>query len=110
MAISQFRCTNDYNYSAIGEIIYPPTYVNAYVLTGGAAATLVTVPTGARIAMFSSTNNFYANWLTTAATPVADITSGAAPELNPVSRDVTDYTTFSVIAPVTCVLTISYFS
>ena len=110
MELSNFRITEDINYTPQSDIIYPPKFVNAYVLTGGAEATTVTVPTGARVAIFSSTNNFYVNWLTTSATPVADITNGSAPELNPEARDVQGYATFSVIAPVTCVLTISYFS
>ena len=91
-----------------GDVIYPPKYVNAYVLAAGVGRG-VTIPAGARIAVFSSNTNFYVNWLATAAVPLANITDGSAPELNPVARDVSGYTSFSVVSQDACVLTIAYF-
>jgi hypothetical protein len=104
-----FQLSKDANRLAQGNVIFPSKYVNAYVLSAGVAQT-VTIPTGGRVAVFSSSNNFYINWQTTASEPSANITNGAGPELNPVARDVTGYTSFSVVAPVSCILTISYFS
>jgi hypothetical protein len=98
------------NVFAADEFLYPPQYVNAYVMVGGAGATTVTVPTGAKIAIFNSTGNFYANWTAAAAVPTIDITNGAGPEINPVSRDVSGQRTFSLIAPANCIVTIAYFS
>jgi len=83
-------------------------YVNAYIL-GGAAVT-VTVPTGATVAAFSSTTNFFANWKTTATVPGANITNGTSSELNPSSRAVIAGGTFSVIAPAAGVLTIAFYN
>jgi hypothetical protein len=60
--------------------------------------------------MFNSTGNFYVNWLATAAVPTTNITNGAAPELNPVARDLTGFSSFSLAAPDNCVVTIAYFA
>ena len=110
MELSNFRITEDINYTPQSDIIYPPEFVNAYVLAGGAAATTVTIPAGARIALISATGNFYVNWGTvTAAVPTVNITTGDGPELNPGSRDVTEYSSFSMIAPSDCIVTIAYF-
>ena len=70
----------------------------------------VTVPAGARIAVFNSTGNFYANWLAAAAVPTANITDGSGPELNPVARDISGLASFSLIAPANCVVTVAYFA
>lgn len=105
-----YELSRDANRLAHGDVVFPSKYVDAYVLTGGAAATPVTVPTGARVAVFNSTGNFYVNWLVTAAVPTTNITNGAAPELNPVARDLTGYSSFSLVAPADCILTIAYFS
>jgi hypothetical protein len=90
-------------------VIAYPQYVNASVLAAGVAET-ITVPTGAKVAIFNSTGNFYVNWLTTAAVPAADITNGSAPELNPVARDIAGLSSFSIIAPADCVVTVAYFT
>jgi hypothetical protein len=109
-ALIDFRITGDPNYEPQSDIIYPSQYINAYVLAAGVAET-VTKPTGARIAIFNSTGNFYVNWLgATAAVPSVDIITGLAPELNPVARDVSGQTTFSIIAPDACIVTIAYFT
>ena len=42
---------------ANGDVIYPPKYVNAYVLAAGVAQA-VTIPAGARVAIFNSTSQF----------------------------------------------------
>lgn len=56
----------------------------------------ITVPTGARIAVFSANVDFFANSTTTATVP-GDVTDGSASILNPVARSVEGVTTISVI-------------
>lgn len=105
--IIQYQLSKDANFYPHGIVIYPPKYVNAYVLVANTAQT-VTVPTDARVALFSCTRDFYINWQTTAAVPSSNITNGTGPELNPVARDISDYTSFSVISSEDCILTIAY--
>lgn len=107
--IIQYQLSRDANMLPNGDVIYPPKYVNAYVLVAGVAQT-VTIPAGARVAIFTSTGNFYVNWLTTAAVPATNVTNGSASELNPVARDLSGYTSFSMICSVNCVATITYFA
>jgi hypothetical protein len=92
-----------------GDVVYPAKYVDAYVL---AAATpqMVIIPAGARVAMFSATNNFYVNFAGAAAEPTVNITNGSGSELNPLARDIRGYSSFSVVSPSGCILTIAYFS
>lgn len=61
-------------------------------------------------AIFSATGNFYVLWNDTgAAVPTTDLT-GAAPELNPSVRKLTNsITQFSVVAPASCELTIALY-
>ena len=94
-----------------GDLAYalrPATCVLARSLAANTAES-ITVPTGARFALFSATGDFYANYTTTATVPgdtaIADAT---ASELNPAMRWVSGVTTISVIAPATCVVTISF--
>jgi hypothetical protein len=110
MAMNQFIMARDANNMPDGQVLIPPKYVDAYVLVGGAEATAVTKPTGARVAIFSSTGNFYLSWAGTAATPAVSITDGTGPELNPVARDVSGDTAWSIQAPDACVVTIAYFT
>jgi hypothetical protein len=104
----QYQLSRDANNLPNGDIIYPSKYINAYVLAAGSPKT-VNIPTGARVAMFSATNNYYVNFTGAAAEPAGDIINGYASELNPVARDVTGYTTFSVVSPAACILTIAFF-
>ncbi len=84
-----------------------PTYVNANALAANVAESQ-TVPTGARWVMFSSTCNFYANPTTTATVP-GDTTDGTASELNPAAWYGGDVTTISIIAGVTCTVTMAFY-
>lgn len=104
----QYQLSRDANFLAQGDVIYPSKHIDAYVLAAGVAKS-VTIPTGARVAIFNATANFYVNWNAVAAVPAADITNGSGPELNPVARDVTGDTAFSMIAPADCIVTIAYF-
>jgi hypothetical protein len=92
-----------------GYSFLPSDHVNALVLTAGAAKT-ATVPANATLAAFSATSQFYVNFFATAVIPSGDITNGSAPELSPTIRQVESGSTFSVVAPVDCIVTISYYN
>lgn len=85
----------------------PPTYVLARVL-GVATAESMTVPTGARYVLFSSSGDFHVSYTTTATVP-ADTTDGTACELNPELRDITGVTTISVISPAAQLVTAAFY-
>lgn len=104
-----YQLSKDANRLPYGDVIFPAKYVNAYVLAANTAQP-VTIPTGARVAMFSATSNFYVKFQGAAAVPTVNVTNGSAPELNPTARDVTGYTTLSLVAPADSVVTICYFS
>ena len=86
----------------------PSDYVNASSLAAGVAED-TTVPVGAGKVLFSSTGNFYAKPGTGAAAVPGDVTDGTAAELNPSSWVVIAGDVISVIAPVACILTLSYY-
>lgn len=88
--------------------IRPATCVLAKSLAASTAES-ITVPTGARFALFSATADFYANYTTTATVPGdTAISDATASELNPAMRFISGVTTISVIAPVATVLTIAF--
>ena len=85
------------------------TYVDAKVLAAGVAES-VTVPTNAKVVIFSGNADFYVNWTTTAAVPVADIANGSGGELNPGVRVISNnIASFSIISPGTTVVTMSWY-
>ena len=67
------------------------------------------VPDDADIVVFSATADFYANYDAAAAIP-GDTVDGIASELNPVQRDVRGLSTIGLIAPASCVITMSFYS
>ena len=85
-----------------------PNYVNAVSL-GVATAESVTIPSGAKVAVFSSTGNFYANYAGTATVP-GDTTDGTASELNPTVRELETGETISVISPAAAVVTVAFYN
>lgn len=86
----------------------PSDFVNALSL---AASTVenTTVPSGATKVLFSCTGNFYAKLGTNAAAIPTDTSDGSASELNPTAWTVDAGAVISVIAPVACTLTLSYY-
>lgn len=108
-SLIQYQLSGDANNKVHGDVLPPSQYIDAYVMAPGEAQT-ITIPTGARIAIFNSSANFYVNWQAAAAEPTNNITDGSGPELNPMVRDVSDYSSFSMVAPDACVVTIAYFS
>lgn len=86
-----------YTEAARNTVYQPSDKVNAYVLSGTAKS--ITVPSGAQIAVFSGTSNFFVNFQGgTATVPGADITDGTGSELNPTVRSVAGLSTLSVNA------------
>lgn len=96
---------------------FPVTYFitassyNNNISLAANVAKSVSVPTGARFALFRPTADFYARWDGSAATvPAADITDGTSSILNPEGVEVVGLTTFSVISPYACNLQIAFYS
>lgn len=69
-----------------------------YHYNDSTTATTVTVPTGAKFALFSSTGDFFARWSGTAAVPAGDVSDGTGSECNPIVRSVEAGDTFSIVA------------
>jgi hypothetical protein len=92
-----------------GGILPPPDYCDYYALVAGAAQT-INIPSGAVYALFwCDADRFWIRWAgTPASIPAAPITNGSCFDLNPVARQVTGKTSFSVISPANCNLFISY--
>lgn len=86
-----------------------PTYIDARVLAANTAETH-TMPSNTRFVLFSGNCNFYVNPNGTAAVPAADVTDGSGSELNPTAYYFsTPPTSLSLIAPTTCVVTMSVY-
>lgn len=87
-----------------------PRYIDNLNLTAGTAKSL-TVPSGAVFAFFVPVNgvNFAVAYDTTAVFPVADITDGTAPDLNPVGREIMGITTLSVISNTNTEITVLFY-
>jgi hypothetical protein len=75
--------------------IRPADYVLAKALAASTAEGF-TVPANATHVLLACSENFYANWTTTATVP-GDVTDGTASELNPEMRICRGVTTISVI-------------
>lgn len=84
-------------------------YNNARVLAANTAED-ITVPTGAKWAIFSANGDFYARVGGTATVPAADVTDGTASMLNPTLRNVEGVTTISVIASEARVVVVGFFA
>lgn len=86
-----------------------PTYTDARVLAANVAE-VWTAPANARIVLFSSNCDFYANANAAAAVPAADVSDGTASELNPTAWYFsTPVTTIGLIAPTACVVTMAVY-
>ena len=80
----------------------------ALVLSPGFGKT-VTVPSDARVALFSSTGNFWLSAGGAPAVPAMDILDGSAPELNPGGRMVKPGQTLGLVAPAACTVSLSFY-
>lgn len=106
-APNNFRLFQETGGQYSSSIRLAPAYVDARSLAASVAESQ-TVPATSRFVVFSSTCNFYANPTTTATIP-GDVTNGSASELNPAAWYVEGVATISVIAPVACVVTFSFY-
>lgn len=86
----------------------PSDYVNVYSITAGGTAT-VTVPTGATIASFSATGNFFVNFNGTTASGAAK-TDGTGDELNPTTRLIKPLTSFTMYATAATVVSVAFYN
>jgi hypothetical protein len=84
-------------------------HINVQTLAPTVAET-VTIPSGARYVVFSSTADFYARINATATIPVGDVTNGSGSEMNPSIRQLKDVTSLSVISPSACTITMAFYS
>lgn len=90
------------------DIVPIPSHTVVIQLAPGTGRSL-TVPAGAKMALFSATGNF---WLKAGAVPllpVADILDGSAPELNPAGRKVEGVTSLGLVAPAACAVSIGFY-
>lgn len=89
-------------------VITAPGHVMAVTLAAGVAKQ-VTVPAGAKAALFSGSDLFWARVGGAAAVPNGDILDGSAPELMPAARQVSPGQTIGLAAPAACVVSISFY-
>lgn len=101
--------TSDPVLDGYGILAVPLSDNSNVLILAPLVAKSITVPTGATIAVFSSTSTFWANTATTASVPDSDVTDGSASELNPEVREVTAGDTISVIAPVDSIVNITFY-
>lgn len=93
---------------------FPSNYVLSRSLAAGVAESFDvsaarTNDIGIKCVVFSCSSNFYANPAAVATVP-GDVTDGSASELNPSAWHITpEMTTISVISPVACVITASFY-
>jgi hypothetical protein len=97
-------------HSSSTQAIRQSDYIDVAFLAAGTAE-YQTVPTDARIVLFSATSNFYLNARhnTAAVIPTGDITNGSGVEYNPIARLVTPAEKFSLIASTACIVTMAYY-
>jgi len=106
-ALDSFRFYR--NYTGDQTFAVPQGYVNSYLLTATTAKT-ITIPTGARYAVFASTSDIWVRIGTgTATIPVGDTNNGTGSELNPVCRWVDGETQMSVVSAYAAKLSITYY-
>lgn len=83
------------------------TDINGRALLANVAES-ITVPSGARFALFNATADFYAKYTGTAAV-ISDITNGTGSELNPTVRTLVATDTISVISAEVCKVTVCFY-
>lgn len=91
-------------------IMRTPDYVDVRVLTAGVAVQH-TIPTDARVVVFSADGDFYAAYGTnpTATVPTIDVTDGTASEMNPTARFLKGQAKISLISADAAIITLSFF-
>lgn len=110
MVLSQtvFNVPPEFGQRYSSNVRAAPTYVDARVLAANTSETH-TVPAGIKWVLFSPSCDFYAKLGASAAVPAADVTDGSSAELNPAGWYIEGVTQFTLIAPSTCVVTLSFY-
>lgn len=107
MALKSFRFYRNYQGDQTSAV--PQGHINNYVLTAEVAKA-VSIPSGARYAMFVSTADL---WVLigagTAAIPSVDVVDGSGSELNPICRWIESETVMSIISPAAAKVSITYY-
>lgn len=85
----------------------PSDYVNVYSFSA-AEVKAISIPSGYKVAGFSSTGNFFVNFNGHIASGSAK-TDGTGDELNPTTRWVDTLTTIYVYAPAAITLVVAYY-
>jgi hypothetical protein len=85
-----------------------PDYVKNLVLEA-ATNKAVTIPAGAKFAVFSSDGNFYARPDAAAAVPGADVTDGTGSEINPTIWEVENLTSINLAGSAGRVVSIAFY-
>jgi len=87
-----------------------PMYTNTMVLAANTAES-ITVPAGAQFVILNGNVDYWADFVTTAAIPAADVTDGSSPVLiNAINVfSLEGATTISVISASTCLATASFY-
>ena len=104
----KLRIELDGYHTSATQAIRQSDHINVRFLAAGVAET-ETIPTGARIVLFSATSNFYLNTRAAAVIPTGDITDGSGPEYNPIARLLVAGETMSLIASTACIVTMAYY-
>ena len=89
-------------------ILAPSSCRYAVALTAGVNQT-ITVPAGANAVLFNSTAPFWLQYGAAATLPTANDVSGNAPELAPQARRIAAGTSLGLIAPASCLVSLSFF-
>jgi hypothetical protein len=107
MTLKSFRFYR--NYAGDQTSAVPRGHVDNYLLTAGVAKT-ITIPTGARYVMFTSSADL---WVVIgsgiAAIPTGDVTDGSGSELNPICRWIEGETQMSIISGAAAKVSIMYY-
>jgi len=105
-ALETFRIYR--NYSGDQTFAISRGYVNNYVLVADTNKA-VTVPTGARYAVFAANADIWVNVGGTAAIPSGDVTNGTGSEFNPVVRWIEGESTIGVISAGAAKVSITFY-
>lgn len=85
-----------------------PAFIDAVVLVENTES-VIDIPQGAGICIFSSDSDFYVRADDEALIPQGDVTDGSASEMNPAQWDVHDVAKLHLIAPENSIVTLSFY-
>ena len=82
---------------------------NVFVLAANTVQSMA-VPTGATVAVFTATGNFWVRSTTFAAAPTVTASDGTAPQLNPSARDVADVASIFIVSDTACSVGVVFYA